>query len=52
MTKLFYLVNMALSLQGSILVPLLFTIYIFPLGLLLWSLGLNYHFNADDLYSF
>jgi len=34
--------------QGSILGPLLFTIYIFPLSQLLRSLDLNYHFYADD----
>lgn len=34
--------------QGSILGPLLFCIYIFPLGQLLKSLGLNFKFDADD----
>ncbi len=34
--------------QGSLLSPLLFCMYIFPLGHLLRSLGLNFHFYADD----
>ncbi len=34
--------------QGSILSPLLFSMYIFPLGQLLRSLGLKFHFYADD----
>ncbi len=34
--------------QGSILGHLHFNIYIFPLGQLLRSLGLKFHFYADD----
>jgi len=34
--------------QGSILSPVLFSMYIFPLGHLLQSLGLKYHFYADN----
>lgn len=34
--------------QGSVLGPLLFNIYIFPFGQILRSLGLKFHFYADD----
>lgn len=36
------------SLRAHYLVPLLFSLYIFPLGQLLKSLKLTYHFYADD----
>lgn len=35
--------------QGSVLRPLLFIIYIIPLGQILHRHGLNYHFYTDDI---
>jgi len=34
--------------QGSILGPILFNMYVYPLDQLLRSLGLSFHFYADD----
>lgn len=36
--------------QGSIVGPLLFSLYLFPLGQLLRTLYINYHFYANDIH--